>query len=487
MTLRVHRRLAWFSSFYIRIAITFVLFVVVLLLGQSLVVSYLLSRSDDAFLPRNPNAIATGIAAAVGSALSRNPSVDVEAVVRAAYAGASQPAFVVMADGTVVSSSDAAIPKAVQRQAQASLASQPFEADPNDRTPPIVTAPIQVDRALAGMVMVPPPAQRGLFGDVGRIVSLPGTLVLLLVTVVATLVIFGPARRRLRDLERAAEELGSGRLEARASEAGHDEIARVARAFNRMAAELATRDEALRAADRQRRQMLADVSHELRTPLTTMRGYLDTLHMPDVRLDETTRDRYVDTIRHEAIRLQRIVLDLLDLAKFEGGGASFEPRVVAIDRVLEHVVRRHERAAQELGIRVETHVDDAANQIVADPVRLEQAIDNLVSNAIRHTPTGGAIELIAAGAADGCRISVVDSGSGIAPEHLAHVFDRFYKVDASRAAGSGGSGLGLSIVKAIVERHGGTVTVRSRPGRTEFIVSLPQGAGVTTSGAGLGL
>jgi signal transduction histidine kinase len=111
---------------------------------------------------------------------------------------------------------------------------------------------------------------------------------------------------------------------------------------------------------------------------------------------------------------------------------------------------------------------------VADPDRLDQALSNLVVNALRHTPPGGAIALEAAATAGGCELRVIDSGTGIAPEHVAHVFERFYKVDSSRTTGPAGSGLGLSIAKAIIERHGGTIAVTSQPGRTAFVITLPQ-------------
>ena len=128
------------------------------------------------------------------------------------------------------------------------------------------------------------------------------------------------------------------------------------------------------------------------------------------------------------------------------------------------------------GIVTRTSVDEAADQVMGDPDRLEQVIENLFANAVRHAPDGSTVELRAEGAGGAVRLSVTDQGSGIAPDHLPHVFDRFYKVDAGRAAGEGRSGLGLSIVKAIVERHGGAVSVTSVPGRTEFAVDLPRSA-----------
>ena len=264
--------------------------------------------------------------------------------------------------------------------------------------------------------------------------------------------------------------LGSGDLTARAPDTGGDEIARVAQAFNRMAGELSARDVALRAADTQRRQMLADVSHELRTPLTTMRGYLETLRMPEVEADAATRERYLETVERETRRLERIVQDLLDLARLEGGGGTLDRRLFAIERLFSAVVRRHERELTARRIVARTSVDDAADQVVGDPDRLEQVVENLFANAVRHAPDGSTVELRAESGDGTVRLSVTDQGSGIGPDHLPHVFDRFYKVDAGRAAGDGRSGLGLSIVKAIVERHGGTIAVTSEPGRTEFVI-----------------
>jgi two-component system sensor histidine kinase BaeS len=292
--------------------------------------------------------------------------------------------------------------------------------------------------------------------------------------VVVALVVFNPARRRLAALEEAAQRFGKGELSARAPQDGGDEIARVAAAFNRMASELETRDAALRTSDALRRQMLADVSHELKTPLTAMRGYIETLRMPEVALDTERRDRYFETIDRETRRLERIVKDLLDLARYEHGGVVLQRRLFDIERLFENVAGRHERAAHTKAVAIRIHVDPLADQVVADPDRIEQAIDNLVANALRHTPTGGTITLSATQADGMATLSVADSGGGIAPEHLPHVFERFYKVDAARAAESTGSGLGLSITKAIIERHGGTIRVTSQPGRTIFTIRLPQ-------------
>jgi signal transduction histidine kinase len=346
----------------------------------------------------------------------------------------------------------------------------------------IPTAPVVVDGRFVGLVLVlvrPPAPQQSTIAiprEVALLLSLRSTVLLIVAAVLVAMVLFYPARRRLRALEHAAQRLGEGDLGARAPQKGGDEIARLAAAFNRMAGELETRDAALRTSDALRRQMMADVSHELKTPLTAMRGYVETLRMPEVVLDAERHDRYLETIDRETRRLERIVKDLLDLARYEGGGVVLQPRVFDIERLFENVAGRHERDAQTKGVAVRIHVDVHADQVVADPDRIEQAIENLVGNALRHTPAGGTITLSAAQAEGAATLSVSDTGAGIAAEHLPHVFERFYKVDASRAAESTGSGLGLSITKAIVERHGGTIRVASQPGQTTFTVVLPQAA-----------
>jgi len=463
----------WYSSFYWRIGISFVVFVIVVLVGQSLMVGY--ARANGAFAPGNPNAAAAAIAAELGTALTSDPELDLAAFLSHRLPDPSPSTHVVMADGRVASRSAQPLRADIERQARAMLAAKAPEAALGDRpTGPVVNAPVQVNGRLAGLVLLPPPPPRGLLANVGELLSLPGTLVLFAVTAIAALVIFAPARNRLRELERAAERFGAGELSTRAPAQGRDEIAHVATAFNHMAADLEQRTDALRISDQLRRQMLADISHELRTPLTTMRGYLDTLDMPEIVLDEDKRRRYVDTARRETIRLERIVSDLLELARFENGVAAIAPRVVAVERVLSGVARRFERDAAAANVTIRTRVDPAADQIVADPDRLDQALSNLVVNALRHTPPGGAIALEAAATAGGCELRVIDSGTGIAAEHVAQVFERFYKVDSSRTSGPAGSELGLSIAKAIVERHGGTIAVTSQPGRTAFVITLPQ-------------
>jgi signal transduction histidine kinase len=298
--------------------------------------------------------------------------------------------------------------------------------------------------------------------------------VLIVGTVLTSAMIFGPARRRLRSLESAARRLGAGDLTARAPDRGGDEIAAVASAFNAMAGDLSARAEALAASDRVRRQLLADVSHELTTPVTAMRGYLETLTMPELTLDEGTRGRYLTIISDETNRLERLIGELLDLARLDGGGGSLQMGRVPVADLFGRVTARHEHTAQSAGVTLATSIEPGAEQVTGDRDRLEQALQNLAANAMRYAPRGSTLRLAARPVASGVALSIEDQGlEGITAEHLPHIFDRFYKADASRVGVKGGSGLGLSIVKAIIERHGGTISVASRPGRTVFEVVLP--------------
>ncbi len=301
-----------------------------------------------------------------------------------------------------------------------------------------------------------------------------GALLLVVGTLGVLFFIMTPTRRRLGSLQAAAASLGAGNTSARADVGGHDEIAALAETFNSMAGELEARLADLEQADRVRRQLLADVSHELMTPLTAMRGYLETLAMPGVVTDAVTRDRYLRVVTEETLRLEALIGDLLDLARLEGGGVEIETSDVPVSWLFERVAERHAVVTAARHITLRTEIQPRADHVRGDGRRLEQALQNLVANAVRHTPDGGRVTVTASRDGADIRIRVEDSGPGIPDEHLQHVFDRFYKVDQARAAGATGSGLGLSIVKAIVERHGGRVSVaRGEPGGAMFDMLLP--------------
>jgi signal transduction histidine kinase len=333
--------------------------------------------------------------------------------------------------------------------------------------------------AVIGMVAVPreaPPMSVALRA-LGPTLAAMALGLLAVGTAVAALVIFRPTRRRLSQLQDAARAIGAGQTGVRAPESGGDEVTSLSRAFNEMAVELEQRTSALETADRTRRQLLADVSHELMTPLAAIRGYVETLQMPDLQLDAAATQRYLGIVSDESVRLEQIIGDLLDLARIDGGGGTFRDEEVSLSQLFERIRHRHEHALNDRGITLVTSGDDQVGSLRGDQNRLEQALQNLVANAIRHTPAGGRVSVTASLDADACVLTVEDSGAGIADEHLARVFDRFYKVDESRTGTDtpSGSGLGLSIVQAIVIRHRGSVTAANVPGGgARFEIRLPR-------------
>lgn len=336
--------------------------------------------------------------------------------------------------------------------------------------------PIVVGSAVIGAVSVLP-GPRGPWATLSAIGPLlVGPSILLFVVGTATMAffVFRPVHRRLLTLQRAAESLGAGDSAARAHVTGGDEVAALAASFNRMADDLEARVRELRDADRVRRQLLADVSHELATPLTAIRGYLETLAMPEAIANAAARDRYLRIATDEARRLQDIIGDLLDVARIEGGGASLERAPVDVAALFRRAADRHEAVLSERAITMSTHVDAQAERVAGDARRLEQVVQNLVANAVRHTPRGGRIQLSAM--RDGAEVClrVEDSGPGIPDDQLARIFERFARVNPARDAASGGSGLGLAIVRAIVEAHGGRASAANAPGGgARFDVRLP--------------
>ena len=477
-------------------------FLALMLTAQGALFLWLTDRMAGSMPATSPQRLADLVASDIGTALAEDPALDLSQYVVEHYDNVFQSFVVIMRDGRTVANHDD-LPQNVRELLRAEAQRRP----PPDRRFPARGlgpgrgrpepgaargrigqgrganaranfasignfSPIAVDNMLVGRVgvLTGRPAFSRVVRALGPTMGGVGGGVLAVGGALIAFVVFGPVRRRLRQVQDATERLGQGDQSARAPDHGGDEVAAVARSFNRMAEELGTRAEALRVSDQARRQLLADVSHELNTPLTAMRGYLETIAMPNAALDAETRDRYFGIVMEETHRLEQIIGDLLDLARLEGSGTAMQYAAVSVPALLERVATRHERDLQKHGVTLVRTVGPDADSVAGDANRLEQALQNLAANALRHTPSGGTITLSAERAGTQLRIRVEDTGPGIAPEYLPVVFDRFYKADNSRT--SGGSGLGLSIVKAIVERHGGTVTVRNGPGAL-FEILLP--------------
>lgn len=466
---------AWYRSLYWRIALGIIVLLGVVLSAEAVFFVWVLSRARTAQPPAVPQYAARATALELEALLQQDPALDLDRFVRDRADALSRSLVLVWEDGRAFASGGAP-PRRVVEAALLRLRRRP-EPGPAGLRPRLVGfAPVHLGgRAVGAVVVLPGPGPVALLRQLGPALLLVTIALALAGTALAAALVFGPAHRRLRTLERAARQLGAGDAAVRVPDTGGDEIASVARAFNAMADEIAARTRALEASDRARRQLLADVSHELMTPLTAIRGYLETLRMPGLDLPPAARERYLGVVHEETLRMERLIGDLLDLSRLEAGGVSLSIVSVPVAELFARVQARHGHALEQKRLTLEVDVAPDAAEVPADAARLEQALQNLAANAVRHTPPGGRIRLVSSRAPDGrIRLAVHDTGEGIPPEHLPHVFDRFYKVDTSRPAQEAGSGLGLSIVKAIVERHGGEVRARSTPGvETVFEILLP--------------
>ncbi len=252
-------------------------------------------------------------------------------------------------------------------------------------------------------------------------------------------------------LTEAARHMERGDLSQRVVVKSRDEIGQLAHAFNAMADGLARHEQL-------RRTMVTDVAHELRTPLTNLRGYLEALRDGVTPASPTI----VDSLYEEAMLLNHLVDDLQDLTLSEAGRLELRREAVDAQTLVVSAAQGVQARAKEQGITLVVRSVPAC--VLADPHRIGQVLRNLLANALTHTPAGGEVELSAAAAPDGVRFEVRDTGCGIAREHLPNVFERFYRVDASRARATGGAGIGLAVVKQLVEAHGSGVSASSEVG-----------------------
>jgi signal transduction histidine kinase len=489
----------WYRSLYWRFALGLIAFLAIMLAAEGGIFLWMTDRIAGSMPARSPRRLAALVASDLGTALATNDRLDIENYIREQFGQTLQTFVVIMRDGQILANHDDVPPQLLDavraelefietrgprrfgRRGAWGEGLEPGDR-PSDRPPPELRprprrgefVPILVSGEPVGRVVVLPggPPFSRIVRQLGPTIALVATSVLVVGTALIALVVFGPARRRLKAVQSATDRLGAGDLDARAPEQGGDEVTAVARSFNRMADELSSRTRALEAVDSTRRQLLADVSHELMTPLTAMRGYLETLSMSELEIDPPTRERYLQIVSEETHRLERIVGDLLDLARLEGGGGTMRQERVDVAALFDRVGARHERELRQRNVRLDFRVGPEAEHVIGDPDRLEQALQNLAANALRHTPDGGQITVTASSDPRGVRLAVRDTGPGIPAEHLPLIFERFYKADAARKA-AGGSGLGLSIVKAIVERHGGTIAARNDGGAV-FEIVLPR-------------
>ena len=274
----------------------------------------------------------------------------------------------------------------------------------------------------------------------------------------------------VQEMQAASQRIADGHYEERVGVPGRagseelDELGRLALSFNRMATQL-EQTETLRL------ELIGNVAHELRTPLASIKGYMEGLIDGVLPAKAATFQQ----VYREADRLQRLVHDLQELSRVEAGAYELNPQPTALERLVDGVVRRLGRQFEEKDVALEIDVPADLPQVRADEDRIGQVLLNLVGNALQYTPAGGQVLLSARSEGDRVRFSVEDTGVGISPEHLLHIFERFYRVDKSRSRAGGGSGIGLTIARHLVEAHGGQIQATSDgPGRgSTFSFTLP--------------
>lgn len=274
--------------------------------------------------------------------------------------------------------------------------------------------------------------------------------------------------RPIRVLAEAAERIAKGAYAARVPATGSDEIAVLGGAFNEMAT-------ALESAERKRRELLTDVAHELRTPLATVEGYLEGLADGVVPADRETWS----LLQAETGRLRRLVDDLAKVSRAEERQLDLHSTPSKPGLLVAAAVQAAAPAYAAKEVALATKLDRRLPSVDVDPDRIAEVLANILDNALRHTPTGGRVEVAAAGRGRQVELVVADTGEGIAPEHLERVFERFFRADPARTRTAGGSGIGLAIARAIVEAHGGRVHAESEgPGLgARFVITLPATAG----------
>ena len=272
--------------------------------------------------------------------------------------------------------------------------------------------------------------------------------------------------RRIRRLERAADRIAGGRFDEPVRDTGGDELGDLAVAFDRMRVRLAQLDDA-------RRAFVANASHELRTPLFSLAGFLEL--MDDEDLEESTKLEFLDQMRQQVTRLTKLASDLLDLSRLDAGRMSVEREPVDLASVGEELVEEFGPAARAGGHELESE-EQADAVATADELRVFQIGRTLVENALLHTPPGTPVRVRALQRDGSAVLEVEDEGDGIPPEQREQLFERFFRLDGTRASGSG---LGLAIAKELAELMDGRITVDSQSGRTVFALVLPLGDGIS--------
>ena len=278
---------------------------------------------------------------------------------------------------------------------------------------------------------------------------------------------------RMTRLRQAARAVAAGDFSTRVDVKGRDELAELASTFNAMAAQLQASAERQKELDNLRRDLIAWASHDLRTPLTSIRVVIEAL-ADDILDDAGARQAYLTTVQADIRSLSQMIDDLFELAQIDAGGLTLDVMTASLRDIISVVASRRPPLDDSHPVSLGGNVDADVVPLQSDPQKTDRVLINLTSTPTRHTPPDGNVG-VQSRRADHCvHIQVIDTGEGIPPADLPHVFERFYRGDASRSRATGGAGLGLAIVRGIVEAHHGQISVRSQVGHgTTFEIVLP--------------
>jgi len=278
---------------------------------------------------------------------------------------------------------------------------------------------------------------------------------------------------RIHLLKGAAEKLANGDLQTRVPVTGRDEVAALAVTFNQMAEQLQAADQKQRELESLRRDLIAWVSHDLQTPLTSMRAILEAVSDGVVEEPETVK-RYLNTAQRDVRSLSALIDDLFQLAQLDAGGFPLNRANASLGDLISDTLESFTELAKQQEIMLEGNVDSDVDPVMMDTQAIGRVLNNLISNALRHTPNRGRVSVWVRRTTRGVEVTVSDTGEGIRAEDIPHIFERFYRGEKSRNRGTGGAGLGLAIARGIVQAHGGDIRVESQAGKgTQFSFRIP--------------
>lgn len=283
------------------------------------------------------------------------------------------------------------------------------------------------------------------------------------VATLAGLAAFAFLTRPLRRLHAAMEAFQRDDPGARVAVTSHDELGRLALAFNAMADRIVGQMTSIRRTDEQRRELVASISHDLRTPLAALQGFLETKLVKDAGLSREQHVLYTELALRNASRLSKLVTDLFELARFEAGDVALELEEFSLPELVQDVIQDRSLQVQQKGLELVMKSPGRLPNVRADIGLIERVLGNLLDNAIRYTPRGGRVSVELVETPHAVEVRVIDTGCGVPRAELGRIFERFHRVEKSRSDDAGGAGLGLAITKRILDLHGSRIRVRSRP------------------------